>query len=45
MESRKMILTDLSAWQQRGHRHRKQICGHSGGRRGRDELKHIHCNM
>ena len=46
MESRKMILMNQSAGQQRRHRHREQTYGHSGGRRGWDELraalKHVH---
>ena len=39
MESRKMILMNLFAGQQRRPRHRKQTCGLTGGRRGRDELR------
>ena len=30
---------NVSAGQQGRCRHRKQTCGHSGGRRGRDELR------
>ena len=41
-----MVLMKLSAGQQWRHRHRVQTCGHSEGRRGRDEsrvtLTHIH---
>ena len=43
--SRRMVLMNLSAGQQRRHRHRKQTCGHSGGRRGRDELREQHGNI
>ena len=39
MESRKMVLMILFAGQQWTHRHREQACGHSGGRRGREELR------
>ena len=39
MESRKMILMNLFAGQEWRHRHREQTCGHSRGRRGRDELR------
>ena len=34
-----MVLMNVSAGQQGRCRHRKQTCGHSGGRRGRDELR------
>ena len=34
-----MVLMNLFAGQQWRYRHRDQACGHSGGRRGRDELK------
>ena len=39
MESRKTIFMNLSAGQQWRHIHREQTCGHSGGRRGYDELR------
>ena len=39
VESRKMVLMNLSAGQQWRHRHREQMCGHSRGRRTWDELK------
>ena len=32
MGSRKMVLMNLFEGQQRRHRNREQICGHSGGR-------------
>ena len=38
MESRKMVLMNLSAGQQWRCRLRKQTCGHRAGRRGWDEL-------
>ena len=38
MESRKMVFMSLFAGQEYRHRHRGQTCGHSGGRRGWDEL-------
>ena len=34
-----MGLMSLPAGQQWRPRHREQTCGHSGGRRGRDELR------
>ena len=45
MESRKMVLMNLFAGQQWRRRHREQICGHSVGRRGWDELKEGHGNI
>ena len=39
MESRKMVLMNLFAGQQWRRRCREQICGHSLGGRGWDELK------
>ena len=39
VESRKMVLMNLFAGKQWRHRHREQICGHSSGRRGWDELR------
>ena len=39
MESRKMVLMNLSAGQQGRCRHREQTCGHSVGRRGWDEWR------
>ena len=39
MESRKMVLMNLSAGQQRRHRHKEEPFGHSGGRRGWDDLR------
>ena len=44
MESRKTALINLSAGQQWRYRHRDQACGHSRGRRRRDELKEWHGN-
>ena len=38
-ESRKMVLMNLFAGQQWRCRHRKQTCGHSGGKKGWDELR------
>ena len=38
MESRKIILMNLSAGQKYRLRHRERTCGHSGGRRGWDKL-------
>ena len=35
----RMVLVNLSAGQQWRRRHRKQTCGHSGGRREWDELR------
>ena len=35
MESRKMVLMNLSAGEQWRHRHREQTCRHSGGKEGR----------
>ena len=41
--TRKMVvLMNLSVGQQQRHRHREQTCGHSGGRRGWDELREEH---
>ena len=45
MESRKTILMNQSAGQQRRHRHREQTYGHSGGRRGWDESREQHGNI
>ena len=45
MDSRKMVLMNLFAGQQWRRRHRDQICGHSVGRRGWDELKEGHGNI
>ena len=42
LESRKMVLMNLFAWQQRRHGRRAQTCGHSRGRRGWDELREYH---
>ena len=39
MESRKMVLMNLIAGQQWKHRHKEQICGHSGEKRVWDELR------
>ena len=39
VESRRMVLMNLFAGQERGHRQREPACGHSGGRRGRDNLR------
>ena len=39
MEFREMVLMNPFARQQRRHRHSKQTYGHSGGRRGWDELR------
>ena len=35
----------LFAGQQKRHRHKEQTCGHSGGRRGWDELREEHWNI
>ena len=40
-----MVLMNTSAGQQWTHRHREQTCGHSGGRRGWDELRKYHGNI
>ena len=45
MESRKIVLMNLFAGQQWRSRHRKQICGHSRGRRGQDEWREQHGNI
>ena len=46
MESRKTVLTTvLRAGQQRRQRHKAQIFGHSGRRRGWDDLKQWHWNI
>ena len=42
MESRKMVLMNLSAGQQWRCRHRKQTAEHMRGRRGWDELREEH---
>ena len=34
-----MVLMNLFAGQERRHRQREPACGHSGGRRGRDNLR------
>ena len=39
MESRKMVLMILGAGQQRRHGHKEQTSGHSGKRRGGDDLR------
>ena len=39
IESRKTVLMNLSAGQEQRHRYKEQICGHSEGRRGWDELR------
>ena len=39
MESRQMVLMNLSAGQEERHRHREWACGRSGGRRGWDGLR------
>ena len=41
MESRKMVLRNLSEGQQWRRRHTEQTCGHSERRRGWDELRNI----
>ena len=45
MESRKMVLMNLSAGQQRRCRQRQQTCGHRVGRTERVALKHVHYHM
>ena len=45
MESSKMVLMNLFAEQQWRHKHREQICGPSGGRRGGEELREQHGNI
>ena len=45
MESRKLVLMNLSAGQQWRRRHREQTCGHSGGRRGRRKWREQHGNI
>ena len=45
MESRKMVLMILFSGEQRRHRHNGQIFGHSGERRGWDDLKEQHLNI
>ena len=45
MESRKMVLMNLFAGQQRRRRYREQTCGHSGGRREWDRLREQHGNI
>ena len=45
MESRKMVLVNPFAGQQWRHRHRKQACEHSGGRRGWEKLREEHGNI
>ena len=42
MESTKMELMNVFAGQQWRRRHGEQACGHSGGSRGRDELREQH---
>ena len=39
MESQKMVVMNLFAGQKWSHRHRREICEHSGGRRGWSELR------
>ena len=39
MESRKMVLMNLFARQEQRLRHREQTFGHSGGRRGWDQVR------
>ena len=39
MEFRKMVLMVLHAGQQRRHRRKEETFGHSGGRRGWDDLR------
>ena len=45
MDSRKMVLMNLSAGQPWRRRHREQNYAHSGGRRGSDELREEHWDM
>ena len=42
MESRKIVSTMLCAGQQRRRRHKEETLGHSGRRRGRDDLGEQH---
>ena len=44
MEPRETVLMIVPAGQQRRCRHREQTCGHSGGRRGWDDLREQHGN-
>ena len=44
MEFRKMVLISYLQGRNRD-RHREQTCGHSGGRRGWDELSEKHGNI
>ena len=39
MESRKMVLMNLTSGKRWRHRHKEQICGHGGGKREWDELR------
>ena len=39
MESRKMVLMNLFAGQEKRHRHREHTCGHCGGRGGWDKVR------
>ena len=39
MESKKMVPMILHAGKQRNHRHKEQTSGHSGGRRGWDDVR------
>ena len=45
MESRRVVLANLFAWQQQRCRHGAWTCAHSGGRRGRVELREKHWNV
>ena len=45
MESRNIILMNLSAGQWWRHRLGEHTCGHSGGRKGWEELREQHGNI
>ena len=45
MESIKMVQMNLFSRQQWRLRHNEQTCGHSGRRRGWDELRELHENI
>ena len=45
MESRKMVLINQFGESQQRCRHTEQTCGHSGGRRGSDELTELALNL
>ena len=45
MESGKIVLMNLFAGQQWRHRHKEQTFGHSGERKGWDDLREKHCNI